>query len=163
MKKLAKIAVVVSVNLVLLITLLATIEIGFRIWGGGKQDDDRKRARQKFQPYVMFTVAASSYLDVTNTFTKQKIASTIRLNSLGFNDRREFSLTAAYHKAPGEKVILFTGGSAAWGFGATSTDATIAGRMEYYLNHLQTARRYSVVNLGMVGWIAFQELVALQL
>ena len=68
-----------------------------------------------------------------------------------------------YKKAANEKVVLFTGGSAAWGVGATATDRTVAGRMQYYLNTLQSGERYTVINLAMGSWIAFQQFIGLQL
>jgi hypothetical protein len=86
----------------------------------------------------------------------------VRTNSLGYNDRHEFIVGQTYKKAANEKVVLFTGGSAAWGVGATSTDRTVAGRMEYYLNSLQSGQRYTVINLAMGSWIAFQQFIGLQ-
>ena len=68
----------------------------------------------------------------------------------------------SYKKAANEKVVLFTGGSAAWGVGATATDRTVAGRMQYYLNTLQSGERYTVINLAMGSWIAFQQFIGLQ-
>ena len=76
--------------------------------------------------------------------------------------RHEFIVGRPYKKAANEKVVLFTGGSTAWGVGATATDRTVAGRMEYYLNTLQSGERYTVINLAMGSWIAFQQFIALQ-
>jgi hypothetical protein len=111
----------------------------------------------------MFVTAPGTYSAWTNTFTGESFPAHIVTNSLGFNDRREFDFTQLHDKAPNEKIVLFTGGSVAWGVGATSTDKTIAGRMEHYLNSLQSGVKYSVVNLGMGGWISYQELVGLSL
>ena len=118
---------------------------------------------QTFQPYVMITTAPGEYLQFSNTFTNETYRSTVRTNSLGYNDPHEFIVGHAYKKAANEKVVLFTGGSAAWGVGATATDRTVAGRMQYYLNTLQSGERYTVINLAMGSWIAFQQFIGLQL
>src|SRR6202035_4272598 len=112
-----------------------------------------------FQPYVMITTAPVNYPQFTNTYTQETYRSTVRTNSLGYNDPREFIVGRAYKKAADEKVVLFTGGSAAWGVGATATDRTVAGRMQYYLNTLQNGERYTVINLAMGSWIAVQQCV----
>jgi hypothetical protein len=86
----------------------------------------------------------------------------VRTNSLGYNDPHEFIVGRPNKKAANEKVVLFTGGSAAWGLGATATDRTVAGRMQYHLNTLQNGERYTVINLAMGSWIAFQQFIGLQ-
>jgi hypothetical protein len=163
MKKYANAIKVVAVNLIVLIVLLGGIEFYFRHWGHEKQDNLLNGLWQTFQPYVMITTAPGDYREFINTFTNETYRSTVRTNSLGFNDRHEFSLSRPYKKAANEKVVLFTGGSAAWGVGATATDRTVAGRMEYYLNSLQSGERYTVINLAMGSWIAFQQFIGLQL
>nr|MBI3612106.1 hypothetical protein [Nitrospirota bacterium] len=63
---------------------------------------------------------------------------------------------------PAKRVIL-TGGSVAYGYGATSDAATIAGRMEYYLNEKDRrgTHRWEVVNCGFPAATSFQELIGL--
>src|SRR5580704_3989988 len=163
MKKFANAIGVVAINLIVLIVLLGGIEFYFRHWGQEKQDNLLNGLWQSFQPYVMVTTAPGDYQKFYNTFTNETYSSTVRTNSLGYNDSHEFSLTDPYKKAANEKVVLFTGGSAAWGVGATATDRTAAGRMEYYLNTLQSDQRYTVINLAMGSWIAFQQFIGLQL
>ena len=163
MKKYANAIRLVAVNLIVLIVLLGGIEFYFRHWGHEQRNDLPNGLWQTFQPYVMITTAPGDYLEFFNTFTNETYRSTVRTNSLGFNDRHEFSLTSPYKKAANEKVVLFTGGSAAWGVGATATDRTVAGRMQYYLNTLQSGERYTVINLAMGSWIAFQQFIGLQL
>ena len=163
MKKYANAIRVVAVNLIVLIALLGAIEFYFRHWGHEQQKALMNGLWQSFQPYVMITTAPGAYEKFSNTFTKDNFRSTVRTNSLGYNDRHEFSLTSPYKKAANEKVVLFTGGSAAWGVGATATDRTVAGRMQYYLNTLQSGERYTVINLAMGSWIAFQQFIGLQL
>jgi hypothetical protein len=162
MKKLANAIRVVAVNLLVLIVLLGGIEFYFRHWGHEKQDKLLNGLWQTFQPYVMITTAPGDYREFSNTFTHETFRSTVRTNSLGYNDRHEFIVGQTYKKAADEKVVLFTGGSSAWGVGATATDRTIAGRMQYYLNSLQSGQRYTVINLAMGSWIAFQQFIGLQ-
>src|SRR5580700_2165878 len=163
MKKYANTVRLVAVNLIVLIVLLGGIEFYFRHWGHEKQDKLLNGLWQTFQPYVMITTAPGDYQEFFNTFTNESYRSTVRTNSLGFNDRHEFGLSHPYKKAADEKVVLFTGGSAAWGVGAIATDRTVAGRMQYYLNTLQSRERYTVINLAMGSWIAFQQFIGLQL
>ena len=163
MKKYANAIRVVAVNLIVLIVLLGGIEFYFRHWGEEKHDKLINGLWQAFQPYVMITTAPGDYQLFTNTYTQETYRSTVRTNSLGYNDPHEFIVGQAYKKAADEKVVLFTGGSAAWGVGATATDRTVAGRMQYYLNTLQTGERYTVINLAMGSWIAFQQFIGLQL
>ena len=127
MKKFANAIRIVAVNLIVLIVLLGGIEFYFRHWGHEAQDKLLNGLWQSFQPYVMVTTAPGDYPRFSNTFTKETYRSTVRTNSFGYNDPREFSLSRPYKRAANEKVVLFTGGSAAWGVGATATDRTVAG------------------------------------
>jgi hypothetical protein len=43
------------------------------------------------------------------------------------------------------------------------TESTISGRMQYYLNSMQSDVKYTVINLGMGSYIAFQQYLALEL
>lgn len=63
---------------------------------------------------------------------------------------------------PAKRVIL-TGGSVAYGYGATSDAATIAGRMEYHLNEKDRrgTHRWEVVNCGFPAATSFQELIGI--
>jgi len=161
-KLLGKIAVF-AVNVIVFVCLLGCVELYYRFWGHEVAANYPTGLWQTFQPYVMVTTAPGKYRQFSNQFTHQSFPSSVKTNSLGFNDRREFSLTSRYAKAPNEKIVLFTGGSAAWGVGATGTDKTVAARMEYYLNESQKTYKYSVINLAMSSWIAFQEFIGLQL
>src|SRR5262249_27590357 len=115
------------------------------------------------RPYVMFTNVASAYKRWHNDLTDEWFDANIVTNSLGFNESRELSFTKPYVKAPNERVVLFTSGSAGWGVGATATDKTIAGRMEFYLNSQQSELKYTVINLSMGSWIAYQQYLGLRL
>jgi lysophospholipase L1-like esterase len=150
------------VNLCVFLSLLAGVEICYRIFRP-REDLLTNAVWQSFHSYVMFLAAPGEFKSWTNRNTGQEYEARVVTNALGFNDRHEFSYAGSYAKAANEKVVLFTGGSAAWGVGATSTDATIAGRMEYHLNALQQQTKYTVINLAMGGWIAYQQFLGLQL
>jgi hypothetical protein len=93
MKKYANAIRVVAVNLIVLIVLLGGIEFYFRHWGHEQQKELVNGLWQSFQPYVMITTAPGDYSRFSNTFTKQTYRSTVRTNSLGYNDSHECILT----------------------------------------------------------------------
>lgn len=163
MKRVLQGILIVSVNLLVFAALCGAVEIYFRIHDPGPAEAPPNALWQTVQPYVMFTTVPGNYPGWKSEFTGDVIASTVSTNSLGFNDPHEFSYTKPYTKAPNEKVILLTGGSAAWGLGATATDKTIAGRMQYYLNAAQDRTRYTVINIAMGSYIAYQQFLAMSL
>jgi lysophospholipase L1-like esterase len=152
----------ILVNLCVFLALLAALETYYRIFRP-REDLLTNALWQSFHSYVMFLAAPGEYKSWTNRNTGQQYPARIRTNALGFNDAHEFDYAVPYAKAPNEKTVLFTGGSAAWGIGATSTQATVAGRMEHHLNSMQGRTKYTVVNLAMGGWIAYQQFLGLQL
>src|SRR5215210_1468472 len=164
MRRFLKTCFTVAVNLAVFGALLVGIEAYYRTWHPTQEAfADKNGLWQVFRPYVMFTTSPGVYKFWHNDFTKELYPANVVTNSLGFNDPREFSLSKPYIKAPNEKVVLFTSGSVGWGVGATATDKTVAGRMEHYLNNLQTDQKFTVVNLSMGSWIAYQQFIALQL
>jgi len=165
MKKILRGILVAVINGIVLVALLIAIEAYCR-WkypAGPPQLAATNGLWQKFAPYVMFTTAPGTYSVWTDKFTGQSISAHIVTNSLGFNDPHEFDYFKPYQKAANERVVLFTGGSVAWGLGSTSTETTIAGRMQYYLNSMQNKVKYTVVSLAMGGFIAYQQYLALSL
>src|SRR5262249_8924167 len=84
-------------------------------------------------------------------------------NRLGFSASEEFEIARQRPKMADERVVIFTGGSAAWGVGATSGAATVAGRLQALLNENQSTYRYTGLNLAMGGWVSFQQYIALAL
>ncbi len=58
------------------------------------------------------------------------------------------------------KKIVLVGGSAAWGFGSSSNNTTIAGYLENYLN-LNTNIKYKVINLALVNQNQTQDIMLL--
>jgi hypothetical protein len=165
MKKVLRGILIVAVNLVVLVALLAGVELYYR-WKGqaaASQFVATNGLWQKYTPYVMFVTAPGTYPVWANEFTGQNYPANVVTNAEGFNDPHEFNYTKPYQKAANERVVVFTGGSVAWGVGATSTAATIAGRMQYYLNTMQNRTKYTVINLGMGSYIAYQQYIALGL
>jgi len=63
----------------------------------------------------------------------------------------------------GLKRVVLTGGSVAYGYGATGDAHTIASRLEYYLNSAEPsgARRWQVVNCAFPAGNSFQELISI--
>ena len=75
------------------------------------------------------------------------------LNSRGFRGR-EWSEP----KRPGTFRIVVTGGSAAFGMGASSGDWTLPAQLEAQLN-ADGGERFEVLNAGVIGYTATQELL----
>ena len=165
MRKLFRYAGIIAINLLVLAVLLAAVEGYFRYREGPQPAITPKNALwQEFRPYIMFTTTDTTYPGWHNLLTGKHFDAHVTTNSLGFRDDRQFSPISVYRKEPGEKVVLFTGGSAAWGVGATANANTIAGRMERHLNEGSGGRaKYTVVNLAMGSFIAYQQMVALSL
>lgn len=156
---------VVAINFIILLVMLGAVELYFRLryLGTISEFPDNNGLWQKFHSYTMIMTAPGNYRKWVNTFTKETYRADVVTNSLGFNDRHEFDYTKPYKKVANEQVVLFTSGSAGWGLGASSTDTTVPARMQYYLNTLQHDVKYTVINLAMGSWIAFQEFLALEL
>ncbi len=161
------------VNIIVFVALVAPIEMYYRyhdksqrpfgeqVEAPGGQDNG---LWQEFRPYIMFTTVNTLYKGWSNQLTGETIPANVTTNSLGFRDDREFTPASTYRKAPNEKVVLFTGGSVAWGVGASENDRTVPGRIEHYLNlGAKGKTRYTVINLGMGSFIAFQQYIALSL
>lgn len=80
---------------------------------------------------------------------------TMKTNELGFRDR------PVEPPRPNERRILLLGGSTAWGLGASSTDATVAGALERLLNEGAPTGPVRVMNGAFSGWNSRQERVTL--
>ena len=157
-------SLVVAVNLLVLVVLLGCIELYYRIRHVEPIDDaDRNGLWLKYRAHVTLMAAPGRYDHWLNTFKNETVPAGVATNSLGFNDAHEFDYSKPYNKAPGEKLVLVTGGSTAWGVGSSSREWTVAARMQHYLNTLQNEYKYTVINLAMINWIAFQEFIALEL
>ena len=79
---------------------------------------------------------------------------TLRTNQLGFRDE------PLAPRQPGEVRVLLLGGSASWGLGASSNDATVRGALERLLNERGGAR-YRVMSGAFLGYTSRQEMTVL--
>ena len=154
---------VVLINLAVLAGILGLFEYGYRYFHQVPAAVDNYAIWLTFQPYVMFSNPKKHYPKWKNTFSNSFVDTDVASNNYGFTDRDDFDITKPYLKAANEKVVLFTGGSTAWGVGASHNANIIHEKMAAFLNSAQSDTKYTVVNLAMGGWIAQQEDIALDL
>jgi hypothetical protein len=163
-KRLMSIAFVVIVNFAVLALCLTVIEAGFRL-----SDVERPTAGPsiqwlQFTPFAMFTNPhTSGEFQWDDAIHNKTISAKIDNNQLGFAMREEVDFSKLRSKGENERVVIFTGGSAAWGVGGTSNETNVAGRMQAILNESQSRYRYTVLNLAMGGWVSFQQFIALSM
>jgi len=86
----------------------------------------------------------------------------LHINPLGFRDERQ-----SYATKPDRTVRIFiTGGSTAWGSGASSQKRTISYLLEQVLNErlggLSTGYKYEVINTAFPAWSTTQEKLLIQ-
>lgn len=114
-----------------------------------------------FMPYTGFHVIPN--LDETGTFSGQKFH--FRTNNWGFLTPYPLEpySGAKLKKSENDRLVLLTGGSAAFGLGASSNENTISYQLEGLLNQEDKSHHWYVLNLGMSTWIAYQEAIALDL
>lgn len=155
---------IVVVNCAVLAVCLAVIEFGFRFNESSESAGAPTTQWLKFTPFMMFTNPhVSGGYQWKDAIHDQVISSKIVNNQLGFAMREEVDFSKVRPKAENERVVIFTGGSAAWGVGATSNEANVAGRLQSILNESQSKYRYTVLNLAMGGWVSVQQMIALSL
>jgi hypothetical protein len=143
------------------------------IEGGARLVDSKDKAAEVIelgvQPYMMFVGHPPKNPVWRDIETGTDVPSHMRFNNLGFAVDDDFDMPlsrdfiAKYSASPQQRLVLITGGSVVYGLGATANDKTIAGQLEATLNASQSKYRYRVVNLGMGGWIAYQQFVGLSL
>jgi len=160
----------ILIQIMVFIVLLAVVEGAFRFM----EDSFRKpfvalNLILHPYPYMMFGSRPGDGFTWLNVFTKENIPSKIVFNNYGFSERYDYTMIPdaeylkKHGKKQGEKIVLITGGSVVHGVGATGNDRTIAGRMQHHLNKGARGVRYRVVNIGMGGWIAYQQFLGLSL
>lgn len=161
-------AAVMLINLAVLACLLVVSE-GLARLLLSDHDPERKTDTQygnpfwfQFQPYLMFSMDK----DVDIRFKNGRLPGDIEIghlktNNMGFRMADPVRFDTVRPKARNERVVLFTGGSAAWGAGATANENTLAERMQTILNESQTKYRYVVISLSSGGWIAIQSMLAI--
>ncbi|MEW6264260.1 MAG: SGNH/GDSL hydrolase family protein [Thermodesulfobacteriota bacterium] len=164
---LGRVLTLTAVNLIVLVIMLIVVEAACRLLFQEPPLHGQVAPGQysKFAQYVMTT--NDPRLDIDGVWFdpihKVKIPYHIQTNNLGFRMKRDLDVTTKYEKSPREKVVLIFGGSAAFGFGNTSNETTIAGYLEKALNARQGEYKYTVFNMGNGGWVVFQEFIALVL
>ncbi|MBL8703755.1 MAG: hypothetical protein JNM30_02875 [Rhodospirillales bacterium] len=89
------------------------------------------------------------------TMAKPGRVANATINEFGFRDRR----TQYLPKPPGVYRVFITGGSTAFGSGAESDDATLAGELEKLLSK---DRRVEVVNTALPAWVTTHERVLIE-
>ena len=89
------------------------------------------------------------------------VGDNLYINALGFRDRRQ-----TYVNKPERTVRVFlTGGSTAWGVGASSQEKTISAVLEELLNDRvapTSGFRYEVINAAFPAWSTTQEKLLIQ-
>jgi hypothetical protein len=164
MKNVLKWLTIILINLAVLAGILVGVEFGFRFfYNATPAKADQYAIWLSFQPYVMTSNPQTHYSKWINEFQKSLNETDVSTNNYGYTDRDNFDLTKPYRKAANEKVVLFTGGSTAWGVGASHNENIIHEKMAGILNEVQTGTKYTVVNLAMGGWIAQQEDIAIDI
>lgn len=122
----------------------------------------QKLLRLEFAPYTGFHHPAR----VEDRGEFQGVKYHFTTNNRGFltpYDVPGFAGGVDIDKGPDDRVVVVTGGSAAFGWGASATDKTFAALLEAHLKRIDPAHHWRVYNLGMGGWIAYQEYIALDL
>lgn len=155
----------VLVNVLIFLALLAGVEIFYRVKPGSTSAAGPANGLAlNLQPYVTFSNPPHAHHPAwTNIFTGVNSQADVTSNNQGYNDLRDFDWTKPYQKAPNEKVIVTVGGSTVWGVGSSTWDNTIAGAMQKILNEGQSETKYTVINLGMGSWIAYQQFISLEM
>ena len=156
----------VAVNALIFLALLAGLELFFRVKGSPANAaiEQPNGMQLHILPYVMFANEPHSRYSVwQNIFTGQNEKADIRVNNEGYNDPHDFDWRTPYTKAANEKVILLVGGSTVWGVGSTGFATTIAGALQTELGRARSNIKYTVINLGMGSWIAYQQFIGLEM
>jgi hypothetical protein len=86
-------------------------------------------------------------------------AGEFRLGSMGF--AIDFDVLSPPEKQADEYRIILIGGSGAHGWGASSTETTMARLLEGLLNARHDGRTYRVINLAMGSSVTYQNFIAL--
>ncbi len=151
--------------------MICLSEIAARVYENYRGPRGAVSLELALQPYMMFTAHPGQGIDWTNRIKGVPIPihSTMKFNNYGFAEETDFSFIPdagyleKYARKNGEKLILMTGGSAAYGVGATANSKTVPSQVEHYLNAHSEGVRYKVLNLAMGSWIAYQQFIGLSL
>jgi hypothetical protein len=161
---------VLLINIVVLLVVLIAVEVGFRVYAnvseraGASAMAGPDNVTFQFYPYVMTgQVRNAHYHEWYDSLRRKSVPADVTTNNVGFPDRQNFSISKPYAKQPNEKVVLFTGGSTAFGIGASTNAAITHEVLQRLLNAAQSDVHYTVINLAQGGWIAQQDVIALDI
>src|SRR5262245_29874752 len=112
---------IVIINVAVLVGILVLVEVGYRnFYSASPASAEQHVIWLTFQPYVMTGNPQTRYSKWKNEFLKSPVDADVTSNNYGFTNRDNFDITKPYQKVANEKVVLFTGGSTAWGVGASN-------------------------------------------
>jgi len=170
MRQFVRRALLVLINIGVGVAILVAIEIGFRlyhataIFAAASTAEVAKPITFQFWPYVMTGQVAGTHYNVWwDEIRHRMVTVDVATNNAGFPDSEDFDIAKPHAKSENEKIVLFTGGSTAFGVGATSNATITHQKLSKFLNAAQSDVHYKVVNLAMGGWIAQQEAISLDL
>lgn len=159
---------VVLVNIIFFLVLLMAIELSFRLYyfisGRTGLPASSGIIQLQFIPYGMTgSIPYSRSRLWTDVLHNRTLSADVATNNAGFSNIEDFDIAKPYTKKTNEKVVLFAGGSTAFGVGATSNSTITHMMLEKFLNSAQSDVHYTVINLAQGGWIAQQETIALDI
>ena len=120
----------------------------------GVSGDDRDALTRRLQAVAW--VPAYQPAPVVGNIARPQLGDEPHINLLGFRDERQGYVI----KAPRTVRIFLTGGSTAWGSGASSQKQTISYLLEHLINtqmSRKTGYRYEVINTAFPAWTTTQE------
>jgi lysophospholipase L1-like esterase len=140
-------------------SLLVSLELGLRlkhsllssnkyeVYNQSNRDkqnkiDEYSRVPSLYKPYILWRTLPNL------------VSESYKTNSLGLR-----GLEYVKKKDDGVFRIIILGGSAAWGWGASSNYSTIEGYLEYDLNTLQKNKKVEVLNFAECGYTSSQEII----
>ena len=115
--------------------------------------------QMEFHPYVMHTSSMGGEGEWNDVVNQQRYPYRIQSNAQGFTLDFDLELVPTpqyleqHRKKPGDRVVIFTGGSTVHGVGATANAQTVVEVAERVLNDRQSKYHYRVLNLGMGSWV----------
>jgi len=147
--------------------ILGLLEIGARLLLSGypRTFYAHPAGWARVAPYVMYVGDTNLDLDYDELdhYRGKSYKAHLKTNNYGFRVPLDFGVRMNVPKADNERVVILTGGSAAYGVGARSNETTIAGRLEHTLNVRQDRFRYRVYPFAQGGWVAYQEFLAVEM
>jgi hypothetical protein len=117
---------------------------------------------QSLQPYTMFNTpeVLNNQRWWVDSFQNKTKPAIIIQNKQGFPSEDKIDYSNKYVGSSDEEIVIITGGSAAWGVGASSNSQCVDGALQRMLNQ-QGRKKYKVINMAMGGWKSEQEFIAL--